>query len=67
MLTNTLHFLYKNSFGAFNIFRQAKFPDGGLVLGSSQFFNTAPAASKNTARFKNGRNRPKNNDLALLI
>jgi len=30
-------------------------------------FNTAQAASKNTARFKSGQNQPKNNHLALLI
>ncbi len=30
-------------------------------------FNTAPAASKNTARFKSGQNQPKNNHLSSLI
>ena len=33
----------------------AKIAHGGLALGSSQFFDTAPAASKNYARFKSGR------------
>jgi hypothetical protein len=37
---------------AFHGFGQAKFPDGGLVLGSSQFtLLHAPAASKNDTRF----------------
>jgi len=40
---------------------QAKFPNGGLILGSSL------AASKNDAQFKSGQNRPKNNHLASLI
>jgi hypothetical protein len=31
---------------AFHRFGQAKFPDGGFILGLSQFFNTAVAASK---------------------
>jgi len=44
------------SYRVFNGFGQAKFPDGGLVLGSSQFFNIAPAAYKNTAHFKSGQN-----------
>jgi len=41
---------------AFHRFGQAKFPDGGSVLGSSQLsiFNTAPAASKNDTWFKSG-------------
>jgi len=42
---------------AFHGFGLAKFPDGGSALGSSKpIFNTAPAASKNDARFKRGQN-----------
>jgi len=59
---------------AFHRFGQAKFPNGGSVLGSSQFsvlpqlFSTAPAASKNDdAWFKSGQNQLKNKQLALLI
>ncbi len=39
---------------AFHGFGQAKFPDGGLVLGSSQLANTAPATSKNNAWLRSG-------------
>jgi len=38
----------------FHRFGQAKFPNGGLVLGSSQFSVLPPAASKNHAQFKSG-------------
>ncbi len=48
---------------AFHRFGQAKFPEGCLVLG----LNTAPAASKNNAKFKGGQNWNKNNHQALLI
>jgi hypothetical protein len=41
---------------AFHGFGQAQFPDGGSVLGSSQFSMQVPAASKNTTDFKNGQN-----------
>ncbi len=59
----------KNSsyYRGFHSFGQAKFPDSGLDLGSSQFFNTAPAASVKDAWFKSGQNRLKNMKLALLI
>jgi hypothetical protein len=64
--------LLVQDYRTFHGFGQAKFPDDGLALGSSQFsvlpqlppkifgfrlepiFSTAPAASKNTARFKSG-------------
>jgi len=55
------------TYRAFHRFGQAKFPDGGSVLGSSQFFILPEAATKNTARFKRGQNWPKNNHLASLI
>jgi len=51
----------------FHGFGQAKFPDGGLVLGSSQFAILSPAASKNNARFKSGQNRLESKQLASLI
>jgi len=41
---------------------QAKFPDGGSVLGSSQF-SILPKLFKKTARFKSGQNGPENNNL----
>jgi len=40
----------------FHRFWQAKFADGGLILGLSQFTQLPPAASKNDPPFKNGRN-----------
>jgi len=48
-------------------FGQAKFPNDGLVLGSSQFSKLHPAAIKNDAWLKRGQNWLKNNQLALLI
>ena len=39
--------------------------DSGLVR-LKPICNTAPAASKNTTRFKSGQNQTKNNHLALL-
>ncbi len=51
-------------YSVFHRFRQAKFAYGGLILSSSQFFATAPAASKNGARFKSGQSWLKNNCLA---
>ncbi len=47
-------FDFKCYYRSFHRFGQAKFPDGGLVLGSSQIFSTAPAASKKDAQFKKG-------------
>jgi len=42
---------------AFHRFGQAKFPNGGSVLGSNEpIFTHAPATSKNDARFKSGQN-----------
>ncbi len=66
---NAVAVLMKQIYRAFHGFVQAKFPDGGSILGSSQLFNNAavPAASKNTAQFKSGQNQPKNNHLSLLI
>jgi len=44
-----------NTYRAFHRFGQAKFPNGGLVLGSSQFsIPPQPATSKNNAQFKSG-------------
>ena len=42
----------------FHRFAQVKFPDGGLILGSSQLsvITTFIAASKNNAQFKSGQN-----------
>jgi len=51
----------------FHGFGQAKFPDGGSVLGSSQFSILPLVAFKNTSGLKSGKNRPKNNLLAKLI
>ncbi len=43
------------SYGAFHGFRQAKFADGGLILGVSQFTQLhAPAATKNDTKLKKG-------------
>jgi len=47
---------FQNCYRTFHRFGQAKFPDGGSVLGTSQIFSTAPAASKNDAQFKRGQN-----------
>ncbi len=52
---------------AFHGFGEAEFPDGGSVLGSSQFSILPPVALKNTPGVKSGQNRPKNNHLAMLI
>ncbi len=49
---NTCAFIYR----VFHLFRQAKFDNGGSILTLSQFFDTAPAASKNEARSKSGQN-----------
>ncbi len=54
-----------HSYRAFRRFGQAKFPDGGLILGL--IFSTDPAASKNDACFKRGQNRLDNKQLGLLI
>jgi hypothetical protein len=40
----------------FQGFSKAKSANGGSILSSSQFFDTAPAASKNEVRFKSGQN-----------
>jgi len=55
------------TFRVFHGFGQAKFPDDGFGFKLEPILNTAPAASKNTAWFKSGQNRPKNNHLASLI
>jgi len=52
----------------FHGFGQAKFPDGGSVLGSSQFQHWhAAAASKNDTQSKSGQTWLDKNYLALLI
>ncbi len=51
MQTKHLH-----SYSVFQGFSQAKFAYGGLILSSSQFFDTAPTASKNEAHVKSGQN-----------
>jgi len=57
-----------DSYRVFHRFGQAKFPDGGSIICKLEpIFNTAPAASKNAARFKSGRNQPKNNHLTSFI
>jgi hypothetical protein len=38
----------------FRGFSKAKSANGGSILSSSQFFDIAPAASKNKARLKSG-------------
>jgi hypothetical protein len=48
----------------FQGFSKAKSANGGSILSSSQFFDTAPAASKNEARFKSGQSWLENNHLA---
>ncbi len=60
------HAWFKLSFyRALHRFGQAKFPDGGSVLGLIEsIFSTAPATSKNYAWFKRGENRLKNKQLA---
>jgi len=50
----------------FHGFGKAKFPDGGLVFGSSQF-SLFPDAAKNDTQFKSGQIRLENNHLALSI
>ena len=44
-----------------------KIRNGGKILGSIQFFATAPAASKNDTCFKSGQKWLKNSHLALLV
>jgi hypothetical protein len=52
------------SYSVFQGFSKIKSANGGSILSSSLFFDTAPAASKNKARFKSGQSRLKNNHLA---
>ena len=53
---------------AFPRFGQAKFADGGSILGSSQFSQLPQLPLKTTLNFKKGQNRLKNNHhLPLLI
>ncbi len=51
-------------YSVFQGFGKAKFDNGGSILSSSQFFDTAPAASKNEACFQSGQSWLKNNHLA---
>ncbi len=57
----------ESKYSVFHRFRQDKFSDNGLILSSKQIFATAPAASKNDARYKSGQNRLQNNHLATSI
>jgi len=53
---------------SFHRFGQAKFPDGGLILGSSQLtLMPQLPLPKNDAQFKSGQNQLENKQLALLI
>jgi len=47
-----LHCTYR----VFHRYGQAKFPDGGLVLGSSQFSNLPQLPLETSAQFKSGQN-----------
>ncbi len=51
-------------FRVFHRFRQAKFDDGYML--AQAIFCNCPAAPKNDAHYKSGRNRHKNNHLANL-
>jgi hypothetical protein len=51
-------------YSVFQGFSKAKSANGGSILSSSHFFDTAPAASKNKACFKSGQSWLKNNHLA---
>jgi len=51
----------------FHGFGQAKFADGGSILGSSQFTQLPQVRIKMMLKFKKGQNRLKNNQLASLI
>jgi len=55
------------TYRAFQGFGQAKFPNDGLLLGSSPFSLLSQAGSKNDDQFKSGQNRPKNNHSVLLV
>jgi len=46
---------------------QAKYPNGGLVLGSSQFSVLPQLPPKTMLSLKKGQNRFENKQLALLI
>jgi len=50
---------YPAYFRAFHRFGQAKFTDGWVNFRLEPIFNNAPAASKNTARFKSDQIDPK--------
>jgi len=58
--------LGSTTYRAFHRLGQAKFPDGGSVLGSSQF-SIMPQLPLNDAQLKSGQNRLENKQLALLI
>jgi len=47
---------FSSMYRAFHGFGQAKFPDGGSVLGSSQVSILPQLPQKNDARFKRGQN-----------
>jgi len=52
---------------AFDRFGEAKFPDGGSVLGLSQFSVLPKLPPKNDAQLKRGQNQLENKQPALLI
>jgi hypothetical protein len=54
-------------YSVFHQFRQAKFAYDGLILSSSHFSTTAPAASKYDAHYYSGQNCLKNIHLGLYI
>jgi len=56
-LTDTRTAWRTHRYRAFNRFGQAKFTDGGLILGSS--FQYYPSCLKKTAQVKSGQNWPK--------
>jgi len=46
---------------------QAKFPDGGSVLGLNQFSILHQLPQKKVPHFKSGKNQPKHTDLSPLF
>jgi hypothetical protein len=51
------------AYSVFQGFSKAKSANGGSIFKLELIFDTAPAASKNKARFKSGQSRLKNNHL----
>jgi hypothetical protein len=48
--------MYNICYRVFHGFEQAKYPDGGLVLGASQFTILPQLSLKKDAQFKSGQN-----------